>query len=231
VESLPRVEKHALSLDESQTLKDLLPERLLNPEHPLTTPRMETYMLLQMHVYTAYQLDGLGYTASLVDVAKLQFYGTAESQMSVLRSLLRSLSEPSKKDETDWTACRAKLVWLWNWGIDPDDMAAKTGAGVLGKIEKGDFEAEMLKVFTESNRKSSSLSSKCCQPSFGVVSSPSSPSPDTYPPCSLPAQTVDPVRNTDSIAGAPEESSNFPFTTTEEDIVRIRKSSLANLTS
>jgi hypothetical protein len=157
VESLPRVEKHAVSLDESQTLKDLMPERLLNAEHPLTTPRMETYMLLQMHVYTAYQLEGLGYIASLVDVAKLQFYGTAESQMSVLRSLLRSLSEPSNKDETDWTACRNKLVWLWNWGIDADDMAAKNGAGVLGKIEKEDFEAEMLKVFTESNRKSSSL--------------------------------------------------------------------------
>jgi hypothetical protein len=154
VESLPRVEKHALSLDESQTLKDLLPERLLNSEHPLTTPRMETYMLLQMHVYTAYQLEGLGYTASLVDVAKLQFYGTAESQMSVLRSLLRGLSEPSKKDETDWTACRAKLVWLWNWGIDANDMSAKNGAGVLGKIAKEDFETEMLKVFTESNRKS-----------------------------------------------------------------------------
>jgi len=152
VESLPRVEKHALSIEESQTLKDLLPERLLNPEHPLTTPRMETYMLLQMHVYTAYQLEGLGYTASLVDVAKLQFYGTAESQMSVLRSLLRGLSEPSKKDETDWTACRNKLVWLWNWGIDANDMSAKNGAGVLGKIAKEDFEAEMLKVFTESNR-------------------------------------------------------------------------------
>jgi len=159
VESLPRVEKHALSLDESQTLKDLLPERLLNPEHPLTTPRLETYMLLQMHVYTAYQLDGLGYTASLVDVARLQFYGTAESQMSVLRNLLRGLSEPGKKDETDWTACRAKLVWLWNWGIDPDNLDAKNGAGVLGKIEKQDFEAEMLKTFTESNRKSDSLPS------------------------------------------------------------------------
>jgi hypothetical protein len=77
--------------------------------------------------------------------------------MSVLRSLLRGLSEPSKKDETDWTACRNKLVWLWNWGIDANDMSAKNGAGVLGKIAKEDFEAEMLKVFTESNRKSTFL--------------------------------------------------------------------------
>jgi len=231
VESLPIVEKHSLSLDESQTLKDLLPERLLNPEHPLTTPRMETYMLLQMHVYTAYQLDGLGYTASLVDVAKLQFYGTAESQMSVLRNLLRGLNEPGKKDETDWSACRAKLVWLWNWGIDPHDIAAKNGAGVLGKIEKHDFEAEMLKVFTESSRKSISFSFYYSRHSPCIASFTFSRSPDTYPPCYLPAQTVDPVRNTDSLAGGTEESSSFPFTTTEEDVVRIHKSSLANLES
>jgi hypothetical protein len=153
VESLPRVEKHALALEESQTIQDLLPERLLAPEHPLTTPRMETYMLLQMHVYTAYQLDGLGYTASLVDVAKLQFYGTAESQLDVLKKILRNLSAPDKADETNWIACRAKIVWLWNWGIDPDNMIADNGAGVLGRIAKADFEAEMLKVFTETSRK------------------------------------------------------------------------------
>jgi hypothetical protein len=153
VDSLPRVEKHALALEESHTLQDLLPERLLAPEHPLTTPRMETYMLLQMHVYTAYQLDGLGYTASLVDVAKLQFYGDAESQLAVLQKMLRSLTASGKSGEIDWTACRAKLVWLWNWGIDPDNMAADNGAGVLGKIKKADFEAEMLKVFTETSRK------------------------------------------------------------------------------
>lgn len=154
VDSLPSVEKHATVLDESQTLQDLLPERLLTPEHTLTTPRMETYMLLQMHVYTAYQLHGLGYTASLVDVAKLQFYGTADSQLSVLQKILRGLADTGKRDETDWTSCRAKLVWLWNWGIDPSDMAARQGAGVLGKIDKDDFETEMLKVFTETNRKS-----------------------------------------------------------------------------
>jgi hypothetical protein len=153
VESLPRIEQHATSLDDSQTLQDLLPDRLLTAEHPLTTPRMETYMLLQMHVYTAYQLDSLGYTASLVDVARMQFYGNAESQLVVLQKMLRGLGAPGKSDDTDWAACRNKLVWLWNWGIDPDNMAANNGAGVLGKIAKADFEAEMLKVFTETSRK------------------------------------------------------------------------------
>lgn len=154
VESLPSVEKHSTVLDDSQTLQDLLPDRLLTPEHPLTTPRVETYMLLQMLVYTAYQFHGLGYAASLADVAKVQFYGTSESQLAVLHKILRGLADSGKKDEVDWTSCRAKLVWLWNWGIDSEDTSARHGAGVLGKIDKQDFESEMLKVFTETNRKS-----------------------------------------------------------------------------
>ncbi|KAM0720537.1 hypothetical protein Q7P37_004673 [Cladosporium fusiforme] len=217
VDSLPRVEKHATVLDESQTLQDLLPERLLTPEHTLTTPRMETYMLLQMHVYTAYQLLGLGYTASLVDVAKLQFYGTADSQLSVLQKILRGLADTGKRDETDWTSCRAKLVWLWNWGIDPSDMAARQGAGVLGKIDKDDFETEMLKVFTETNRKSLiRLFPRLATHSISLPP-PSSPlAAQTLTQLLFPAQDLDPEQNTDRTAGVPEESLSFPFVATEE---------------
>lgn len=106
-------------------------------------------MLLQMHVYSAYQLQGLGYNSSLLELAKMQFYGTADDQMAVLQQILRGLTRLGKKDEADWTAYRAKLLWLWNWGIDADDLNARNGPGVLGKIDKEDFESEMLKVFTE----------------------------------------------------------------------------------
>lgn len=47
----------------------------------------------------------------------------------------------------------------------------------------------------------------------------------------FPAQKVDPTQNTDTTAGAPEESLSFPFVTTEEDRVRIRQRSLADHTS
>ena len=163
VENLPQIERQAASLDESQTLKDLAPEQLLRPEHPLSTPRMETYMLLQMHVYSAYQLLGLGYDTSLLDLAKMQFYGSADDQLVVLQQILRGLSRLGKREESDWVAFRAKLLWLWNWGIDADDLTAKNGPGVLGKIEKEDFESEMLKIFTEAGCKSSIL--------FSVISS------------------------------------------------------------
>lgn len=154
VESLPKIERHAAKLDESQTVADLAPSTLLKPEHPLTTPRFETYMLLQMMVYTAYQFSGLGHPISLVSVAKLHFYANAEEQLAVLTRILRGLSKSgARKDDAQWTSDRAKLMWLWNWGIDNDDSNAKNGAGVLGKIDKEDFEEEMLKVFVETSCK------------------------------------------------------------------------------
>lgn len=153
VESLPHVDRHTTALDESRTVEDLNVDALLTPEHPLTTPRMETYMLLQMMVYSAYQFASLGHSISIVSVAKLHFYSSADEQLAVLQKMLKHLSRSGKRDDSQWTADRAKLIWLWNWGIDPEDVSAKDGAGTLGKLEKEDFEEEMLKVFTETSCK------------------------------------------------------------------------------
>ena len=154
VESLPKIERHATLLDKSQTVADLEPNALLTPGHPLTTPRLETYMLLQMMVYSAYQLSGLGHPMSLVSVAKLHFYASGDEQLVVLQQILRGLSKNgTRKDESQWTSDRARLIWLWNWGIDIDDEAATTGAGALGKIQRETFEEEMLKCFCETSCK------------------------------------------------------------------------------
>ncbi|KXT11892.1 hypothetical protein AC579_10498 [Pseudocercospora musae] len=149
VDSLPKIERHAILLDQSQSVADLLPEALLRPEHPLTTPKLATYMLLQMMVYSAYQFAGLGYPFSLVNVAKLHFYATSEEQLDVLLKILRGLVKPGeRRDDTQWLADRAKLLWLWNWGIEQDPDHPGEGPGILGKIRKEEFEQEMLKVFT-----------------------------------------------------------------------------------
>jgi len=155
VDHLPRIERHATKLDKSQTVTDILPAALLRPEHPLTTPRLETYMLLQMIVYSAYQFSGLEHPLSMVSVAKLHFYATPEEQLEVFKKILHHLSRGgARKDDTQWTADRAKLLWLWNWGIETDTNSPDEGAGVLGKIRRTDFEEEMLKVFTESSSES-----------------------------------------------------------------------------
>jgi hypothetical protein len=154
VDSLPKIERHAVTLDESQTVADLEPDALLKPEHPLTTPRLETYMLLQMMVYSAYQFSGLGYPISLANVAKLHLYASKDEQLAALQKILRGLSRSgARKDETQWTADRAKLMWLWNWGIDSTDDEVANGPGVLGNIRREKFEEEMLKCFTETSCK------------------------------------------------------------------------------
>lgn len=156
VDSLPKIEKHAAPLDASHTVADLEPDALLTPEHPLTTPRYETYMLLQMILYSAYQFSGLGHAMSMVSVAKLNFYSSANEQLTLLRRILRDLTKTgARKDDTQWTSDRAKLLWLWNWGIGAEDESASNGAGVLGKISRQTFEEEMLKCFTETSCKSS----------------------------------------------------------------------------
>ena len=152
VESLPKMERHATQLAGSHTDADIAPDALLRSEHPLTTPRLETYMLLQMMVYSAYQFSGLGHPISIIHVAKLHFYGGADEQLQTLQRILHGLSNGgARKDDTQWTADRAKLMWLWNWGIDADDQNAQNGPGVLGNISKQTFEKEMLKCFTDTS--------------------------------------------------------------------------------
>ncbi|SMY19481.1 unnamed protein product [Zymoseptoria tritici ST99CH_1A5] len=154
VDSLPQIERHATKIEQSESVADLFPDALLRSEHPLTTPRVETYMLLQMMVYSAYQFSGLGHPISLVNVAKLHFYADADEQMEVLRKMLRSASKSgARKDPSQWESDHAKLLWLWNWGIKPgpNEPEEKEGAGVLGKIQKDDFEDEMLRAFVETS--------------------------------------------------------------------------------
>lgn len=154
VDALPKIERHVTKLDQSASVSDLLPDALRRPEHPLTTPRMETYMLLQMMVYSAYQFSGLGYPLSLINVAKLHFYSTSDEQLVVLRKILHGLGQSgARKDDAQWTADRAKLLWLWNWGIEIDEDHPSEGPGVLGKVDKNVFEEEMLKTFVDSSCK------------------------------------------------------------------------------
>jgi hypothetical protein len=158
VESLPLVERHIARHKEDGEIPSLSPGNLLAPDHPLTTPKIDTYMLLQMMVYSAYQLCNLGLPSSLAKVAKLAFTGTTEEQMEMLRSILRKVKHSTDgQGDTRVAADRAKLLWLWNWGIKLDDDLSDQGLGILGRIPREKFEQEMLKTFVETN-------SKCTEP-------------------------------------------------------------------
>ncbi len=198
VDSLPKTERQAAHLEASTTTADLEPDALLKPEHALTTPRFETYMLLQMMVYTSYQFIGLGYPISLVNAAKLHFYASPDEQLAMLKKLLHVLGKNgSRKDDAQWTADRAKLIWLWNWGIDSGDDTATNGAGVLGKINKTTFEEEMLSCFTETS----------CKWFLSLSTSES---------LSLSVEDLDPVQNVDSVGGTEPEELSWPFTASDQ---------------
>lgn len=153
VEQLPKIDRHAKLLHESNSHIFLEPDVLLKPEHPLTTPKMETYMLLQMLVYSAYQLAGLGYSVSIVNVAKLRFFSDEDEQMALFMKILHGLSARGKRDSEQWVSDRSKLLWLWDWGIDSDEGALR-GSGVFGNIERSTFEKEILRALIGTSSKS-----------------------------------------------------------------------------
>jgi hypothetical protein len=155
VESLPQVEQHIARHKEGDEIPSLSPENLLTPDHPLTTPKIDTYMLLQMMVYSAYQLCSLGLPSSLAKVAKLSFTGTAEEQTETLKTILRKIKPAADgQDDGRMASDRAKLLWLWNWGIKLEDDITDQGLGILGRIPRERFEQEMLKTFVDTNSKS-----------------------------------------------------------------------------
>ena len=153
VQQLPEVDRHAKLLHASNSTILLEPDVLLEPNHPLTTPMLETYMLLQMLVYSAYQLASLGHSISILNVAKLRFFSDEDEQLAVLQKILHSLSTHGKKDEQQWLYDYRKILWLWNWNIDFDEDAPK-GAGIFGKIDKATVEKELLQVLVASSCKS-----------------------------------------------------------------------------
>lgn len=153
VDQLPRVDRHAQLLHEASSTIFLEPEALLKPRHPLTSPKLETYMLLQMLVYSAYQLSGLGHKISIVNVAKLRFFSDEDEQLALLQKILHALASKGKRDDQQWLFNYNTLKWLWGWNIEEDENS-KRGGGVFGNIKKAAMEKEILKVLVSSGSKS-----------------------------------------------------------------------------
>ena len=110
-------------------------------------------MLLQMMVYSAYQLNGLGHSISILNVAKLRFFSTEDEQLALLLKIVHGLAAKGKRDEQQWQYDYDRLIWLWNWNIELEDQGRK-GAGIFGKIEKATVERELLKVLISTGCKS-----------------------------------------------------------------------------
>lgn len=144
-ELLPRIDTQKSVVGDLPSSTFVL-EALLKTGHPLTTPQLETFSLLQMFVFSAYLLAELRFKLSVMHSARLRFQGDAEEQMGVLQKIIHAISSGPKRDEHQWADVRQRLLWLWGWGINRD-QDKKHGLGVFGKIERFALEKEMLKLF------------------------------------------------------------------------------------
>ncbi|GME54136.1 CaiB/BaiF family enzyme [Neofusicoccum parvum] len=137
VEMLPKIEGHTSILHQTSS-SILQPDTLLNPNHPLTIPTVETFSLLQIFVYSAYILADLGHPISLNNLAKFQFHSDEDGQLQMVNKVLKGLVSGSKNDEEMWASARRKLIWLWNWGKIGRFLLEKVILGAI--LEAGQFQ-------------------------------------------------------------------------------------------
>lgn len=145
VELLPQIEHQAEPL-ELTNVDYIQKDALLRPDNPLTIPELETFSLLQMFVYSAYQLSALGLSLSVVKVAKLRFWSDESEQLRLLQRILDGLVKGPKRDQTQWMSHRQILLWLWDWAISDRSQTIDNGYGILGKIRREVFEKELLRA-------------------------------------------------------------------------------------
>ncbi|OJD29133.1 secretory pathway sec39 [Diplodia corticola] len=143
VEMLPKIEGRT-SVLHGTTTAILQPDTLMNATHPLTVPTAETYALLQIFVYSAYILADLGHPIAINNLARFRFHADEDDQHQLVNKILKSLVNRPKSDEEMWRAARNKLLWLWNWGMDPSEEHAANGPGIFGKIARFSLEEVIL---------------------------------------------------------------------------------------
>jgi hypothetical protein len=146
VDMLPRTDDQTGILKEL-TSSALQPDALLEQKHPLTHPATDTFVLLQLFVFSAYMFLELSSPLSIVAVAKVRFQYDADEQLSVITRILHTLTTTSKRDEEDWAGVRLRLIWLWGWALPREEDGDKLGHGIFGKIERSAVEKEILKAF------------------------------------------------------------------------------------
>jgi protein transport protein SEC39 len=144
IDLLPRIDAKKSVIEDLPTSM-LDPEVLLRPGHPLTTPKRETFLLLQMFVYSAYMFAELGHRMSVIKAAKIRFQLDAEEQSNILHKILHSVSTGPRKDEQQWVGVRSRMLWLWGWGLQAQEYGCH-GYGIFGKVERSVLEKDFLKV-------------------------------------------------------------------------------------
>lgn len=146
---LPKVDVHSENLEEASAVEYLQSSALISSWNPLTHPKLETFSLLQMLVYSAYQLSSLNHKVSVATVAKIRFWSDSSEQLKVLTQILHKLEQGSRRTDDQWSHIRDVLLWLWDWAIEQEASKTGEGAGVFGKIRRYTFERKILETLCQ----------------------------------------------------------------------------------
>jgi hypothetical protein len=148
VDSLPSYDLQEPLLQDATT--SLLQEQsLLELGNVITTPSHGSVQVLKLVLFSACALSSLQHPVSIRQLAKMSLRDDRAEQISMLQKIIHNLSS-SRKDSEQWTNARAKLLWLWNWGVDSRDTD-RHAQGIFGMLERSTVETEILKALIESS--------------------------------------------------------------------------------
>lgn len=149
IDHLPKVDAPSGDLEAASAVEYLQAHALIAAWNPLTSPNLESFSLLQMLVYSAYQLGGLGHKASIASIAKIRFWSDSSEQLKLLTQILHGLIGSAKKTDEQWRYIRDKLLWLWHWAIEQESGKTGNGAGIFGKIKRDVMERKILEALCQ----------------------------------------------------------------------------------
>ena len=148
---LPAIERQDITGGQKPALDR---HALLGKNHPLTNPTLRSFAVLQMLVYSAYQLDYMGRKISLSKIAQLRFRSPEAEQLEMIRQILKDLIHDSSKSDEHWVNHREALLWLRDWALEsPDDAHHRdVGFGAFGNVSQPVMEFEILRALCLASR-------------------------------------------------------------------------------
>ena len=137
-----------ISQDYLGTLSEthLLYDSPLGNQNPLTCPSQPSLSFTYLLLASAYKLERFGHPKTCKSVAELVISGKQNDQMADLRKALYRL-QTKARDEKAWDAIRGQILWLWDWGWQPNAQNSEEPRGLYCKIKRVDLEIEVLKAF------------------------------------------------------------------------------------
>lgn len=137
----------------------LLRNSLLRHSNPFTTPVEASMQLCYLILSSNLILQSFAFKINCKDLVQLSFFGNVTDQVVELRKILYNL-QGKLNDREDWNQTRIKLLKLRNWDCESRDYTEMTRVhhlGVFCRVERDDFEGELLKALLNASCKASSF--------------------------------------------------------------------------